>query len=337
MDLAHAIASRRMARALPWLLAGLALGPGGSGDPPRALPRSQSQGAGRAAPPQFVLDRGPDQPAIVLPRDETLVYRAYLDIAMLETAVGKVTQTCTVEAVRPSVLVSEPGHAAGESAVVRLHAEGHYAWYTLESTIESRILPQEWPRILYLQTSVGSERRRREVMLGQRDGKPLASYRRDTDRGAPEGTRIWRPATEREVPAGTLDMLNAVLMARTLIRERKQSITFPLIDKTRVWQLVISRGEARRIETGAGLFEALELVLTPGPYPGEVFEDEKLKQFEGVFGIHGTIHLWVERKTGIAVRIQGDLPVGPITLGIDVVLERYSGTPADFVPVASDR
>ena len=77
----------------------------------------------------------------------------------------------------------------------------------------------------------------------------------------------------------------------------------------------------------------VEVVLTPGPYPGETFEQEKLDQFEGVFGIHGSIHLWVEQRTGIAVRIQGDLPVGPITLGIDVILERFSGTPPEFAPV----
>ena len=41
--------------------------------------------------------------------------------------------------------------------------------------------------------------------------------------------------------------------------------------------------------------------------------------FEGVFGIHGTMHLWAERHTGIVVRIQGDLPLGPMTLAVDVV------------------
>jgi hypothetical protein len=128
-------------------------------------------------------------------------------------------------------------------------------------------------------------------------------------------------------------MLSAVMMARTLIREDHETLRFPLIDKDRVWELKLSRGKTQRMKTGAGTFDVVEVVLQPGPYPGEVIEKEKLEKFEGVFGMHGTIHLWVDKRTGIAVRIQGDLPVGPITLGIDVILSGYSGTPSDFAPV----
>jgi hypothetical protein len=243
------------------------------------------------------------------------------------------TQTCKVQDQKPSLLLSQPT-PTGETGAITLHAEGSYAVYSLESTIESRFLPQEWPRILHTQTSKGSERRRREVLLGKRDGVPVSSYRRDTDKGAPPGTRIWREAVQREVPEGTLDMLGAVLAARTLIREKRDSIAFPLIDKDRVWQLRLRRGGERRLETRPGVaFDVVEVVLEPGPFPGEVFEKDKLKQFEGVFGIHGSIHLWLEKRTGVAVRIQGDLPVGVITLGIDVVLDSYSGTPPEFAPV----
>ena len=292
------------------------------------------QGSAKSAD-GFRLERGEGQPVLVVPDDERLVYEAHLDIAILEAAVGTVVQTTRVEPYRPaSILIGSAGRADGlETASIRLHAEGDYAFYEVDSTIETLILPEEWPHVRYSQTSEGTERRRREIYLGTREGKPTASYQRDTDRGAPAGTRIWREATYREIPAGTLDMLSAVFMARTLIHEGKDELSFPLIDKTRVWLLQLSRGEARRMKTGAGTFDVVEVVLTPGPYPGETIEQEKLDQFEGVFGIHGSIHLWVEQRTGIAVRIQGDLPVGPITLGIDVILERFSGTPPEFAPV----
>jgi hypothetical protein len=102
-----------------------------------------------------------------------------------------------------------------------------------------------------------------------------------------------------------------------------------------VWQLTLRRGESKRLDTGkAGIFEVIEVVLEPGPYPGESFA-KKAKEFEGVFGIKGSMHLWVDKRTGITVRIQGDLPVsdGLIVLGIDVMLDSYSGTPNDFGPV----
>jgi hypothetical protein len=136
------------------------------------------------------------------------------------------------------------------------------------------------------------------------------------------------------VPEGTLDMLTAVFQARTLIREKKESLTFPLVDKDRIWKLCLRRGQERRMETTSGTyFDVVEVVLEPEPYPGETVS-EKAERFEGVFGINGTIHLWVEKHTGVAVRIQGDLPVGDvITLGIDVVLDSYSDTPEGFAPV----
>lgn len=294
--------------------------------------------AGPAAPrsDELVLERGPGEACIRFPRGETLVYRASVSLGVLSASVGTVTQTCKVEALRPSILTTAPG-PTGEVASVSLHASGSYLWYTLESTLESRILPQDWPRIQNLQTSSGSERRRREVLIGRREGVPWASYRGDTDKGVPRGSpRIWRPARERAVPEGSLDMLSAVLLARTMIREQKSSLSFPLVDKTRVWRLELQRGEERLLETDAGVFEAVEIVLVPEPYPGEEFEEEKLEQFEGVFGLHGTIHLWVDGKTGIPVRIQGDIPVG-VTLGIDVILKGYSGTPPDFRPVEAPR
>jgi hypothetical protein len=87
------------------------------------------------------------------------------------------------------------------------------------------------------------------------------------------------------------------------------------------------------METAAGTFDVVEIVLEPSAYPGEDLEEEKQEKFEGLFGIHGSIHLWADRTTGIPVRIQGDLPIGPITLGIDVGLKSYEGTPPGFGPV----
>ena len=88
------------------------------------------------------------------------------------------------------------------------------------------------------------------------------------------------------------------------------------------------------METTSGtFFDVIEIVLEPEAFPGEEIGD-KAERFEGVFGINGSIHLWVEKKTGVAVRIQGDLPIGGvITLGIDVVLDSFTGAPEGFGPV----
>jgi hypothetical protein len=228
--------------------------------------------------------------------------------------------------------------AAGEAASILLEADGGYLGFKLRSTLETRVLPQAWPRIYYQQKTESSKGlRRREVRLGHQEGKPTSGYRGDTSKGAPPGSRIFRQERFRAVPEGTIDMLTAVFMARTLIREKAETLSFPLIDTDRLWKLVLRRGEERRVETAAGTFEAVEVVLEPEAYPGEDV-GEKAQQFAGVFGIHGSIHLWVDRRTGVAVRIQGVLPIGDIIdFGVDVVLKSYSGTPSAFAPVpASD-
>ena len=297
------------------------------------------EGPGPSETRTFVLDRGADRPVLFLPRDETLVYRVVLSIAFIQTSVGTVTQTCEVAPYKPSVLLppepdAEPdGDREAETATIKIHAEGDYTWYSMDSTIEARHLPQEWPSTTYRQISEGSEKRRRENMLGFRDGEFTASYRRDTSKGAPRGTRIWSAPAFRPVPEGTIDMLTAVFLVRTLIRDDLDTLSFTMLDKRRVWDVKIERGEEKRMETAAGTFDVVELVLIHEPHPGEWVRKEKIERFEGLFGIHGTIHLWVERGTGIPVRIEGDLPIGPLTIGMEVVLTRYEGTPAEFQPV----
>jgi len=204
----------------------------------------------------------------------------------------------------------------------------------LSSLLEARIQPQEWPRLMYRSESTSSQTRRRELWIGRVDGKPRSRFQSDTSKGAPKGTRIWKAAKERAVPEGALDMISAVFMTRALMREGKESLTFPLVDKDRVWELTLKRGQERKLEVPAGIFEVVEVVLEPKPWPDEAIDEEKLEQFEGVFGIQGTIHLWVDKKTGIAVRIQGEIPVKlGLTAKVDVELESHSGTPPEFAPL----
>ncbi|HEX6882902.1 MAG TPA: DUF3108 domain-containing protein [Planctomycetota bacterium] len=311
---------------------------------PRAeasLPQASYQDASATTtkpPAAFVFTPAPGKASVALPREERLVYQVGIDLTLWEAGVGKVTQTCTVAEQPVSLMLAGAVASGGEAASILLEAKGKYLGYELESSLETRLLPQEWPRILYQQrTESRRGERRREVMLGTRDGKPTSSYRGDTSKGAPPGTRIWRAERLRAVPEGTLDMLTAIFMARTLIRENHAELKFPLIDADRLWLLRLARGKEQRMKTGAGTFDVVQVVLEPQAYPGEAVDEDKEKRFSGVFGIQGSIHLWVEKKTGVAVRIQGTLPVGGedglIKIGIDVLLDGYSGTPPDFAPL----
>jgi hypothetical protein len=312
-------------------------------------PSQSGNGGARSAPRlDFVpFERGPGLEPLLLPPDERLVYQASLDWGWLGANVGKVTMEARIEDLDDGVFVpaaadagSEPPTLEGQMAWMSIHAEGDYTLYSMDATISTRILPQDWPRFTYRSVSQGSDLRRRELMIGAKDGVPTTSFRKDTSRkDGPEGQRVWKDWTTREVPKGTLDMLSAVYMARTLQRRDLRLVRFPLIDKSTLWQVTISRGRSRKIETAAGTFDAIEILIEPAIDPSETVDEKgkkKEEKFEGLFGIHGSIHMWVERRTGIPVRIQGDLPVGPLTMEVDIRLEKYHGTPREFRPLPED-
>jgi len=329
-------------RALTFLpfLGALVLGP-----PTVGAPLGQSTGDGeavqaaeaRAPLPLFRFERGPGKEPLLLPRAEILTYRAKVQFGMLDASVGTVIQTSEVEPYRRSVLLQaqEAGpHGGAEKATVSLHAKGDYQLYSLDSRIESHLLPQEWPRVSIHQTSEGTEKRRKETRMGLREGKLSASYRKDTDKNAPKGTRIWREPEFREIPEGTLDMLTAVFMTRALVQDERESLTFPVIDGLRVWEVTLRRGKEKRLRIAAGEFDVIEVLLEPKPWEGDAIDAKKKKKFEGLFGIHGTIHLFVEKHSGVPVKIAGDLPAGPFTLGVEVELAEFEGTPEGFRTVA---
>lgn len=294
---------------------------------------SGAAGTGAQVPPPLVVERGEDRPALRIPRDEKLVYGVRVGLGLGALRAGTVTLEAGVEGYRPSLLLETGGAAEGaEVGWLRSTAVGTYGLFRMDSTMETRHLPVEWPRIALLRTHEGDVEKRRELKIGLVDGVPTSQYRRDTDTGAPPGTRVWKKPKLREVPEGSLDMLSAIYLARTLIQDGQQSLVFPLVDKTYVWEMELSRGARERVEVPAGTFDVVEIVLEPEPHPGETKEnrEEQEEKFEGLFGLQGAIHLWVDAATGIPIRVTGDLPVGFLELHIEALLEDHEGTPPEL-------
>ena len=299
-----------------------------------------SQGEAEPARPSFRVGGGAERFGLVLPREERLEYVARVSLAGIVVATGEVTQSCEVLPHVPSVLLPVEADADGpglETATIRMRAAGDYTLYSLDSTLEVRHFPQAWPRSIYRGFSKGSDARRYEFMLGVREGKSTLRYQKDTPKGAPKGTRIWKDPEWLEVPEGGVDMLTAVFLCRRLVELEVDELTFPLVDKDEVTKLTLRRSGEKRVQTEAGSFDAVEVLLLPEPWTedGQTAGDEAndAGDFKGLFGLKGSIHLWVEKHSGVPLVIAGDLPAGPFTLGVDVRLAKYSGTTAAFHPV----
>lgn len=327
---------------------------------------SMSTLAGGMIPPQsdeqdfLVVSRGEGFDPVEIPNEEELEYVVEIDVGLFgDLDVGRVTLSAGIE---PYVAgLPAPGEKLETDSKrrigwIRSRARGGYLGYELDHELESRHLPQEWPTVLDRDTQKGSENRRRELRLGLLDGKLTATYRHD---GHCKGCRnlehfvqsswawgepyhcakckraehrAWREAEQREIAPGTVDLLTAVYLARSMVRHGREESTFPVIVKQHQWVLTVKRGATRKIETPAGRFQCALVQLDTRVPPDEP-PSEKGK-FEGLFGIQGTIKIWMEVTTGIPVQISGELPVPVVgSLDVNVRLRGYKGTPKSFAPV----
>ncbi|MFT4539954.1 MAG: hypothetical protein ACI841_003024 [Planctomycetota bacterium] len=297
------------------------------------------------------VDRGEGKLELLIPRDETLEFDVLLDIAVMgETKVGDFRLSAGVKNIGGGLpMPGRPVEGKKESGWIQSKAWGHYFGYSLDHEIKMSTMPQAWPSTIYTDHQTGSENRQRELKYGVLDGKPTSWYRAnghckgcDREEHFVEGGwfsddahckkckrgehRVWREPRSRAIPEGSLDMLKAIYLSREMIRLGKSSIEFSLIDKDRVWEVKMERGLSRTRKVPGGSFRCREVKLIPKPAD----KDSNSSRFEGLFGIHGTISIWLEEKTGVPVEIGGLVPLGPLDIDVRLGLTRWKGTPKEF-------
>lgn len=290
---------------------------------------------------------------------EILTFEVVIDLGLLGGAgVGSVTLSSGVQRYVSGLEVhTEAVSPVRWVGLLRSAAEGRYLGYDLDHELTTRFNPQTWPMLIHRDVQAGTENRRRELMIGTRGGESFSTYRYDGHCWTCErrehfveptlpwrsdfhckkckraGHRVWRELRERAVPPGSVDMLAAVWIARAFVREGGPTTGFTMVDKDRLWNVTLARGETEVVRTPAGHFECTEVLLR-----SEVPEGEESREFAGLFGIRGELHIWVHCITGVPVLIRGRVPVGNLfDLGVRVQLERALGTPAAFEPVESTR
>ena len=281
----------------------------------------------------------------MIPRDETLTYTVAIDLGILgDLRVG-------------TVVLSSGELDAGESEPagwLRSEATGSYLGYKLEETLDVQFRPQEWPALNYTDIQTGSENRRHELRLGVREGRPAMQF--DEDHHCPGCSRpehqvssiwpwgkphhcdgckrmehrIWDVSITRPTPAGTVDLLSAVYLARSMVEEGRSTESIPVLDEEKLWILTLRTGDRREIATAAGKFACTLVELETSVPAGEV---RKKKDFSGLFGIQGKIGIWMDTAAGVPVQITGDLPVPVIgRLSVNANLASYRGTAPEFAP-----
>jgi hypothetical protein len=128
------------------------------------------------------------------------------------------------------------------------------------------------------------------------------------------------------IPEGALDMLSSIFVARELVVRQAGPVAYPLLDKDSWWDLSMTLGDEANIRTPMGKYACQAVKLDPRIPEGE----EERKDFKGLFGIHGTLSIWLHKATGVPVKIEGIVPLGPLDLDVAIILQSSHGAPEEF-------
>jgi hypothetical protein len=142
--------------------------------------------------------------------------------------------------------------------------------------------------------------------------------------------RVWRDPETMDVPEHAVDMVTAMMVARSMVLDHKSSTKFTLVDKDDLWNVEVSLAGRERRTIEAGTFDAVEVKLVTRKPGVEKHDDE----FEGLFGLHGTISIWMHEASGVPIEVRGTVPAGPFELDVAIELAAFHGTPPEFVRAA---
>jgi len=306
---------------------------------PATAGNAAAAAAAPATPGPLLIDRGPGETPLLVPRDEELEFVVHITYGPLSGDLGKLWLKSGVSEYRPALLLPQPGSEPPaqpkETGWVQARAKGGALTYESDTTLTAWHLPQDFPRLRYLHEQSGTEHRKHELLVGTKGSQQIASLRKDTDKGAPRGTRIWKDPVERSVPAQAVDMVSAGYLARQLFTGGIDEIRTTMIDKHKLWDMQLKRGRPVVIQIdGLGSFNAVELDLRTTRTAGEPLpKDPEEAKFEGPFGIHGDLRIFLEASTGVPLVFEGNIPLGLLgDLKADIRLVRYRGTPPKFGP-----
>lgn len=287
-------------------------------------------------------------PRAWLPANESLRFMVEVTLGPVRGLdIGKVTLT--------SVLAPDSGSPAVEATAegsdsrrligtIGTKAEGGYLGHEVVHTIKVRWYVGTRPRIELAEDLRGSRSVSRQVAIGEVDGQWQLEYRKDRHcKGCKDRAhytkgrmpwskfshcdgcqrpdhRIWRDYEYLDVPPDAIDMVSALYFARGFLLSEEQETVLALVQQDELWMVRLRRGGTRKIKTKAGTFECMRVLIGPELAAGEGLGEEAAERFEALFGLHGDISVWVDRKGGFPVVIEGSAPFGPFDVSVKVSL-----------------
>jgi len=120
----------------------------------------------------------------------------------------------------------------------------------------------------------------------------------------------WMTKKVHEVDEPYVDLLSSIYVARTAtFPVEGEPMIIPAVNDDHRWLVEVHKLQRKELKVAEGTYDAIELSLTPVASDGD-----KKKRFKGLFGIHGSLRVWVDAESRKPLLIQGTLPVSVLDL-----------------------
>jgi hypothetical protein len=120
--------------------------------------------------------------------------------------------------------------------------------------------------------------------------------------------RVWVRRYEHKGQGTAYDMLTAVYLARALDVRPGVVRTIRIVESDRIYDVDINALDDEWVRTEAGSFDCICLALDPRFVSGD--PPKKKSKLRGLFGLQGTVRIWIDKATHAPVRIRGTIPAG---------------------------
>ncbi len=202
-------------------------------------------------------------------------------------------------------------------------AIGRYIIYTLDIRLSSIVDPLNLRSLKFKRRQVGSEKREYEVIFNREN--LTATYNRKRGKFSSVEELDAAPFEKRStfpIQDEVNDILFTLYFARNIGDKIGNSRHYWLVEKDYVWKVLVSVLEEKKIKLGTlGTFDALRIAIEPD------YSEQKEKgvQFKGLFGVAGSLDIWVDKKTRIPLIVKGRVPfVYILRPTVSVILTDYS-------------
>lgn len=218
--------------------------------------------------------------------------------------------------------VGKTTHDGKEAYCFDAHALGHYVIYTLDIRLSSIVDAASLRSLLFRRREVGSEMREYQVVF-DREAR-MAVYRRKPGKFTSVkkmDATPWEDRSTFTIGPDVNDILYTLYFARGIGDRVGNKQYYRFVEKTKIWKARVAVTGEERLDIGrAGAFDALKVAIEPD-YTDEPETGEK---FSGLFGVTGSLEVWVDKKTRIPLIVKGQVPfVYILNPTVTVILQDY--------------